>query len=399
MGLVPACPLRLKKGCEEAVAAGVPWVYASDHIESSELLTAPAGVLVSIENAKGQFMGVGYYNAASQIACRVLSLKNKDPIDANWFEGRIRRALAQREAIGVPYYRLAHSEGDFLPGLLLDRFGDVLVAQSGTAGMDALMPYWLEAAERVLAPSSIVLRNDVGARTREGLSQEVRVVKGDVPPLVELSENGCWYFADVMRGQKTGWFFDQRDNRALIAGLSKGKRVIDIYSHSGGFGVLAAKAGASDVVLVDSSKLALELAQQTAARNGVTVMCMQGDAFAVMERLAQAGELFDVVLADPPAFVKSKKDIAAGMKGYEKVSRMAAKLCKPGGLFFTASCSHYASRGAFNKVVVQGVQKAGFAPVTLKQTGAGIDHPLHPKLPQNEYLKGILLKMDCKAEA
>ena len=392
--MLPVAPLRLKKSAEAAVRGGMPWLFAGDVVESSELLGVPAGSVVSIENARGEFIGIGYYNAASQIACRVMAL-GKTTLDAAWFEVRLRRALMIRDkAVGVPFYRWVHSEGDFLPGLLLDRFGDVLVAQSGTAGMDALMPYWLEAVEKVVAPRAMVLRNDTAARLREGLAQEVRVIKGDVPGLVSLEENGCTYFADVVKGQKTGWFFDQRDNRALIAGLSKGKSVMDVYAHSGGFGVLAAKAGAVEVALVDSSKLALELAQKTAETNGVSVECMQGDAFAVMERLAAEGKRYDMVLADPPAFVKSKKDIAAGMRGYEKVARLAAGLCKPGGLFFTASCSHYASRGAFTNAVMAGVKKAGFVPSIVKQTSAGVDHPLHAKLPQNEYLKGVLLKMD-----
>lgn len=374
--------------------AGAPWVYAGDIIESSELLDVPAGALVRLESARGQAIGVGYYNPASQIACRVLAL-GQQTIDAAWFASRIQRALMIREkAIGAPFYRLVHSEGDFLPGLLLDRFGDLLVAQSGTAGMDRLMPMWLEAVEQVLKPEAIVLRNDTVARLREGSAQEVRVLKGEVNGLVRLQENGCWYFADVLKGQKTGWFFDQRDNRAMIAALSAGKRVVDIYSHSGGFGVLAAKAGAAEAVCVDSSKLALELAQATAAENGTQVECVQGDAFAVVEQMAAAGRRFDIVLADPPAFVKSKKDIAAGMRGYEKVSRLAAGLCTPGGLFFTASCSHYASRGAFTNAVLAGVKKAGFSPVVVKQTGAGIDHPAHARLPQNEYLKGVLLKIN-----
>ena len=379
MGVNMLAPVRLKKTADEAVKAGMPWVYAGDIIESSELVGLPAGSLVSIESARGQFIGVGYYNAASQIACRVMSLRH-EALDVDWFVARLKRALMIRDkAVGVPYYRLVHSEGDFLPGLLLDRFGDVLVAQSGTAGMDALMPVWLEAVEQLLAPRVIVLRNDTGARLREGLGQQVKVIKGDVPELVPVLENGCTYFADVLKGQKTGWFFDQRDNRALIAGLCKGKSVIDIYSHSGGFGVLAAKAGAQ-ATLVDSSGLALGLAAKTAEANGVSVDCIQGDAFVVMERLAAEGKRFDVVLADPPAFVKSKKDIAAGLKGYAKVARLAAGLCKPGGLFFTASCSHYASRGAFANAVMDGVKKAGFSGGIVQQTGGGARSPAAPAI-------------------
>lgn len=385
--------LRLHKGKEAAVLSGMPWVYASDIIESSELMLLPAGSLVSIETHKGQFVGTGYFNARSQIACRVLTLQ-REAVDVTFFKKRLHAALVAREKlVDVPYYRLVHSEPDGLPGLLLDRFGDACVAQVGTAGMEALQPLWLEALEQVIAPKAIVLRNDFASRGLEGLAQGVSVIKGEVPELVEVHENGCIYLADLIRGQKTGWFYDQRDNRRLMAGYVKGKTLVDIYSHSGGFGLLAAKEGASSVTLVDSSALALDIAKQAAARNAVELAFRQGDAFAVMEQMGKSGECFDIVLADPPAFVKTKKDMAAGLKGYEKVARLAAKLVKKNGLLFVASCSHHALRPHFNKAVQDGVAKAGRTATLLKQTGAAPDHPRHPKLPQNEYLKGILLQM------
>ncbi len=210
---------------------------------------------------------------------------------------------------------------------------------------------------------------------------------------MEVQENGCIYFADLLKGQKTGWFYDQRDNRKMIADMAKGKTVLDVYSHSGGFGLLAAKQGAAQVTMVDSSKLALDLARKAAAKNGVSVEYIQGDAFAEMERLQREGKIFDIVLADPPPFVKSRKDIASGMKGYEKVARLAAALAAPGGLLFVASCSHHAGRSAFNKAVLDGVEKAGRRAEILKHTGASGDHPRHPKLPQSEYLKGLLLRL------
>jgi len=390
---VNACPLRLKKGVEDAVRCGMPWIYASDIIESSELMLAPSGSLVTIENHKGQFVGTGYYNAKSQIACRVLTLA-REPIDTNFFISRLQKALETRNRlIGVPYYRLIHSEPDGLPGLLIDRFGDTLVVQVGTAGMKLLQSLWMQALEQVLAPRAVILRNDTSSRLLEGLPKEVKILKGEVLALTEIHENGCIYLADLLHGQKTGWFYDQRDNRKMIAELSKDKTVIDIYSHSGGFGLLAARYGAAQVTMVDSSKLALDLARQAAERNNVSCDYLQGDAFEVMERLRKEGKTFDIVLADPPAFVKSKKDIAAGLKGYEKVARMAAALVKPGGLLFVASCSHHAGRSAFNKAVMDGVAKAGMKAEILKQTSASPDHPRHNSLPQNEYLKGILLRL------
>jgi 23S rRNA (cytosine1962-C5)-methyltransferase len=388
-------PVRLKKDKEEAIRRGFPWIYAGDFIESSELLAVPAGSLVAIENVKGQALGTGYFNAGSQIAARVLTLTN-EKIDEAYFTRRLEKALSIREKlIGVPYYRLVHSEPDGLPGLLIDRFGDIAVAQAGTAGMEALQKLWLPALDKLLQPSAIVLRNDTASRKLEGLAQEVRAVKGEVPELVEVRENGCVYFADLIKGQKTGWFYDQRDNRKMIADLAKGKSLLDVYSHSGGFGVLAARAGAQ-VMMVDSSKLALELAARAATEKGAEKHCatLQGDAFETLQKLARENKRYDIVLADPPAFVKSKKDIGAGIKGYEKVAKLAAALAAPGGLLFVASCSHHASRGAFNKAVLDGVRKAGREANILKQTGAAPDHPRHPMLPQSEYLKGLLLQLN-----
>lgn len=389
----PLGTLRLKKGAEAPLRAGAPWVMARDIIETSELALLPAGALVALETARGEALGVGYYNARSHIACRVLGGRGTI-IDRGYFEVRLKRALeARTSVIGVPYYRMVHSEGDFLPGLLLDRFGDIVVAQVGTAGMEALQPLWQEALEGLIAPKAMVMRGDTAARGLEGLSQEVRVLYGEVPEIVELVENGCLYLADLRRGQKTGWFYDQRENRKMMAGYGTGKRLVDVYSHSGGFGVVAAKEGAQ-VTLVDSSALALSLGREAAAKNGAALEAVQGDAFEVMAQMGKEGRRFDVVLADPPAFVKQKKDLAAGLKGYAKVARLAAGLCEKGGVMFVASCSHHAGRGSFNNAVLEGAKKAGFSPRILAQTGAGSDHPVHPQLRQNEYLKGILLKMD-----
>lgn len=396
MRALPLVPLRVKKGVESGVRAGTPWVFASDIIESSELMLRPLGSLVQVETHKGERVGTGYYNSKSQIACRILTLVN-EPIDEAFFASKLQAALRLRERIvDVPYYRLVHSEADGLPGLLIDRFGGVLVVQVGTAGMEALQPLWMPALQALLKPCTVILRNDAAARALEGLANTVEVLGEAVPPMLEVRENGATYFSDLAHGQKTGWFFDQRDNRRMIAALAPGKSLIDIYSHSGGFGVLAAKYGAAEVVMVDSSKLALDLARKAVIANALATPCemLQGDAFAVMQQLNAQGRQFDIVLADPPAFVKTKKDIASGMKGYEKVARLAATLGKPGGLLFVASCSHHAGRSAFNKSVIDGVRKAGYKPVVIKQTGAGADHPKHPALRESEYLKGILLRLE-----
>lgn len=384
-------PLRIKKGQDENIRNGFPWIYAGEIIDSSELALIPSGALVSIENFKGEHIGIGYYNSLSQIACRVLALGRAD-INTAFFAERINTAKAKRDKIiSIPYCRLVHSEADNLPGLLIDRFGGVIVIQVGTAGMERLLPVIIEAVEGIINPETIILRNDNASRKLEGLKQEVKIIKGKISGFSKVLENDFAYLADLLNGQKTGWFYDQRDNRKMIADMAHGKSVVDIYSHSGGFGLLAAKAGAKNVTLVDSSQLALDMALQAAKNNNVNLDCVKGDAFAVMDNLAKSGRKFDIVLADPPAFVKSRKDIASGLKGYEKVARLSASLVGNGGILFVASCSHHAGRSAFNKAVMDGVKKAGANCKIIKQTGAAPDHPRHELLAQNEYLKGLLL--------
>jgi len=385
--------LYLQRGKEAAIREGFPWVYRGDMTESSALLTAEPGSLVEIRTHKGEWVALGYYNPHSQIAARVLSMKS-EVIDTAFFMARIKRALEKREALlGAPYYRLIHSESDGLPGLLVDRFGDILVCQVGAAGMEKLQAFWVQALEELVKPQSILLRNDVEVRAHEGLPLEVKLLKGTLPGQVEILENGCRYFAELKEGQKTGWFFDQRDNHLFAANRARGKTVLDVYSHSGGFGILAAMKGATQVVMVDSSRLALDLARKAAEVNGVIRRCefIEGQAFEVMEKLNAS---FDMVLADPPAFIKSKQHLAAGLKGYEKVAKFAAARVAPGGMLMVASCSHHALPVLLRKSVTAGVKKAGRTAKILRESGAAADHPVHPKLPQSAYLKAIWMELD-----
>lgn len=382
--------IRLQKSHEKEILNGAPWVMTHQVVESSEWQTAEAGSLATLETSRGEFVAICLLNPNSHIVCRVLT-RRKEAIDGAFFARLFERALAKREALyKEPYYRLTHAEADDLPGLVVDRYGDIVVIQVTSAGMEKLQPFWLKALEDLVQPQGILLRNDVPSRKLEGLTQEVKIIKGEIPPLVEVHENGCIYLADLVNGQKTGWFYDMRDNRKKVAEYCKGKTMLDVFSHSGGFGLLAAKVGAT-VTMVDASELALKLGQQAAERNGVSVQAIKGDAVAVMQKLAGEGKIYDVVVADPPAYVKSKKDIASGMKGYAKVAEHAAKLVADGGILFTASCSHHASRGSFNNAVMEGIAKAGRRAEILAQTGASGDHPKHPHLPQNEYLKGLLM--------
>jgi 23S rRNA (cytosine1962-C5)-methyltransferase len=296
-------------------------------------------------------------------------------------------------------YRLIHAEADGLPGLIVDRYGDAVAVQANTAGMDALLPQILNALDSVLTPGIVVLRNDSPARGLEGVVQEVKVAKGTLPGPdgrgpVELSENGARFLADLQGGQKTGWFYDQRDNRAAVARVAKDSRLLDLYCYGGGFAVAALLAGACEAVAVDRSETALGLAAKSASLNRVQLKTVRAEIFEELERLASAGERFGVVVADPPAFVKSKKDLAAGSRGYRKLARLSAAIVAPGGFLFIASCSHNVERALFDDEVRRGLGDARRSGRILLSSGAAADHPVHPLLPESVYLKGSLIQLD-----
>ncbi|MCH7860346.1 MAG: class I SAM-dependent methyltransferase, partial [Proteobacteria bacterium] len=275
-------------------------------------------------------------------------------IDAGFIGARIEAALALRERLfDTPFYRLVHAEADGLPGLIIDRYDDVFVCQPNTAGMTRLFPELLAALEARFSPRAVVLRGDSPARTREGLELESRVAAGALDGPVELVEDGVRFLADLAEGQKSGWYFDQRDSRAFIARLATGRSLLDVYSHSGGFALAAAARGAARVTAVDRSQAALDLGARAAELNGLAAQCrfVCAEAFGEMERLGEAGERFDLVVVDPPSFVKSRKDIKPGLRGYRKMARLAARLVTPGGVLFAASCSYNAAADAFAEAV------------------------------------------------
>jgi 23S rRNA (cytosine1962-C5)-methyltransferase len=387
--------IRLAKGRSKRLRAGHPWVFSNEIEMGPEAKALPPGSLVTLMDAGDERLGVATFNPHSLIAARILSRRAADSVDAGFLAERLRAALALREALfPTPHYRLVHSEADRLPGLIVDRYGDVLAVQTNTAGMEMLLPVLLEAFAAVLAPAAVVLINDSPVRKLEGLEQYHRVAQGSLDGPVELVENGCRFVADLTGGQKTGWFFDQRDNRAFMARLAKGRRVLDVYTYAGGFAVQAAMAGAVETVAVDRSEHSLELAARAAALNGVAVAVVRAEAFAEMERLALAGERFGVVIADPPAFVKSRKDLGAGAKGYRKMARLAAALVEPGGFLLCASCSHHMPADQFAEEIGHGLHLAGRSGRILRGAGAGPDHPLHPWLPESAYLKALVYQLD-----
>ena len=347
-----------------------------------------------LEGDDGVKHGVWHFNPHSLIAARRLDADPAAVIDAAWFRARIGACLALRERLfDAPFYRLVHAEADGLPGLVIDRYGDALAMQANTAGMEAATPLILEALRALVAPRLVVARNDSAVRKLEGLAEGVSALHGEGTATVE--ESGLRFPVDLLGGQKTGWFFDQRANRAMVARLATGRSVLDAFCHTGGFGLAAAAAGAREVTLLDRSEHALGLAMQAAASAGFAdrVTPLKAEALEHLERMTASGRRFDVVVADPPAFAKTRKDQPAALRGYAKLARLAAGLVAPDGILFIASCSHHVAVADFTEAVGWGVQKARREGRILATVGAGPDHPVHPGLPESAYLKGLLLHL------
>jgi 23S rRNA (cytosine1962-C5)-methyltransferase len=389
--------ITMQPGRQKRAEGGHPWIYSNELVMDEAAKALPQGGLVTVRKADGKGLGVATFNAHPLVSARLLSRDATQRIDRLFFVRVLRRALALREKLfAAPYYRLIHAEADGIPGLIVDRFGPALVCQFNTSGMALLEAEVLAALDQVLAPEIVVLRNDSPARLAEGLATEVRVAKGELAGPIELVENGSRFQADLLGGQKTGWFYDQRDNRRVMAGLARGGRVLDLYTYAGGFAVQAAIAGAREVVAIDRSEPALALAKAAASLNGVAERCsfQRGEAYAELERLAQAEERFDTVIADPPAFVKSKKDLLSGLRGYRKLARLAATVTAKGGILFIASCSHNADLPSFAEAVRRGVAETGRNSRILRTSGADADHPVHPALPESAYLKAQVYMID-----
>jgi 23S rRNA (cytosine1962-C5)-methyltransferase len=389
--------IRLQPSRHKRVQHGHPWVYSNEIHMDNTAKAIPPGSVVRVVTHDGAPLGTATFNPHTLICTRMLTRDPGAEIGRAFLAERLRRALDLRERLFVrPFYRLIHAEADGLPALIVDRFDDVVVVQANSAGMERLTPVLLEALNEVLAPRAVVLRNDSASRGLEGLGTDVRVAAGSLEGAVRLEENGAAFFADPGAGQKTGWFYDQRDNRAAIAALAPGADVIDFYSYNGGFAVQCAKAGARSVVAVDRSEAALANGRAAAEANGVAGICefRRADAFEELERLAAAGEKFGVVIADPPAFVKSKKDLQAGTRAYRKMTRLAASITAPGGFLLVASCSHNVDVPLFAEQVARGLDDARRTGRILRTGGAAADHPVHPHLPETAYLKAQILQLD-----
>ncbi|HEX2524712.1 MAG TPA: class I SAM-dependent rRNA methyltransferase [Geminicoccus sp.] len=382
---------------ERRLRAGSPWIYSNEIKPEPSLRSLEPGALVKVAFADGKAYGLAHYNPHSLIAARVLTRSRDVEIGPAFFERRFARALSLRALqFDEPYYRLAHGEADGLPGLIVDRYGETVVAQVNTAGMDKAQEAWLTALDRVLSPERIVFRGDAPVRTLEGLPEDVRVVKGPEDSPTFAVEDGRRFVVDPIGGQKTGWFYDQRANHAFAARFARGRDVLDVYSYGGGFGLAAAAAGARSVLLVDRSQAALDNAAASAALQGVNASCtfQRTDAYAALDGLKKDGRKFGLVICDPPAFVKSKKDLKPGLKGYRKLAHAGASVVADQGFFAISCCSHNVDAEAFLSEVWAGIRDAGRGGRVLHRAGANSDHPIHPALVETVYLKFIVWVLD-----
>jgi len=389
--------IRLKSREGRRAIAGAPWVFSNEIDMDARTKSLVPGTLVNVVRADGNDLGTGYFNPKSLIAVRLLDPVADAEIGDAFFASHFARALSRRAALFPTHcYRLVHAEGDGLPGLTIDRFGTIFVVQVTTAGMESLIDPMLDALDEVVSPDCVILRNDASSRTLEGLESYVRAARGGIPDRITLNENGVRYFADAASGQKTGWYFDQRDNRAFMAALAKGRCVLDCHSYTGGFGLLAAHAGATHVTCVDSSAPALALASAAADANSLVgkVKFTKADVFDELERLAAANTTFDIVIADPPPFVKSRKDLEAGARAYRKLARLAASVTAANGYLLLASCSHNMPHDRFLEECAIGIARAGRHASNIRDAGAGPDHPAHSMLPETAYLKSIVFVLD-----
>jgi 23S rRNA (cytosine1962-C5)-methyltransferase len=388
--------LTLKRNEQRRLDAGHLWIYSNEvDTRKTPLTSFEPGSLAAIQSSVGKTLGIGYVNPHSLICARLLTRRPRSVIDAAFYERRLRSALQLRESLfEQANYRLVYGESDGLPGLVIDRYGDVLVVQITTAGMEAVRDLLLEVLHRVLAPSGILLRNDTPVRALEGLSQEPEII-GDVPETVSLEEGGVQFEVPLAAGQKTGWFYDQRSNRLAMHKYVRNKRVLDVFSYIGAWGLQAAAAGASEVCCVDSSPLAQSFLEKNAAANGLVdrVRHETGDAFDVLKSMQEDKQRFDVVIVDPPAFIKRRKDIKTGEQGYARLNRLAMQVLAPDGILISCSCSMHLAAERLQSILYQSARKQGRQMQLLERGFQTMDHPVHPAIAETAYLKAFFCRV------
>ena len=388
--------LRLKRGEERRLAAGHLWVFSNEIDTDATPLTAfTPGQIVQLRSHRDAFLGYAYVNPHALICARILSRDAARPVGPGLLTQRLKAALALRERLGDPRYgRWVFGESDLLPGLVLDRYGDIVVGQIATAGMEALRAEITAAVREVARPQALFWKNDSAARELEHLPRITEAAFGEVPAEVGIVESGLSFTAPLAQGQKTGWFYDQSANRArLVRYVGHGSRVLDVCSYVGAWAITALANGAARAHCVDSSQLALEYAHANAQRNGVAIEPVRADAFEALQSLAAQDERFDVVVLDPPAFIKRKKDIPQGQAAYRKLNQLALALIADGGLLVSCSCSyHLAAEDLLNAIQGAARHSARFVQV-LEAAGQSPDHPLHPAIPETRYLKAFFCRV------
>lgn len=386
--------LILGKGEERRLKAGHPWVFSNEIREYRG--ERARGATAEVCDAGGGFIGLGYYNPQSLIAARLLSRQREDIDGVDFFRRRIAAALElrRRRYPELTTYRVVYGEGDFLPGLIVDKYGDYLSVQFLTAGMDARRATVVEALTDLFAPRGIVARNDVAVRALEGLPETVEVLAGEIPGQIEVAEHGLRFLVDLTGGQKTGHFLDQKENHLLLQGMAAGKRVLDCFCYSGSWGVHAAAFGAAAVTCVDISERAAALARENARLNGVAnVVTVEAcDAFERLRSLRHEGRSFDVVVLDPPAFVKSKKALKEAEKGYLTINQRGMELLSPGGHLITCSCSYHMGREPFRELLARAAQQSGRQLRLVEARSQAPDHPVLLAVPETDYLKCFVLQ-------
>jgi 23S rRNA (cytosine1962-C5)-methyltransferase len=384
--------IKLKQKEDRRILRGHPWVF------SNELARSPAefapGELVDVQDSAGRFIGRGYINPRSLIAVRLFT-RTQEEIDGAFFKRRVSAARALRTMLGFgESYRAVFSEGDSLPGLIVDKYADVLVVQSSTAGIDAQLNTILQALIDEYAPRSIVLRNDTASREIEGLVRDTKVVLGEVSGPVEFEESGITYRADILEGQKTGFFFDQRENRLVLKDFVRDRRTLDCFCYVGAWALSAARFGAAEVIGLDSSEQAISLARSNAQANGLTVEFRETDVFDELRAMEKRRERFGCIVLDPPAFVKNRAKVREGLKGYKEINLRAMKLLEPGGALMTCSCSHHIDQELFREMLIDAAFSAGRQARLVEMRSQARDHPALLAARETQYLKCAVLLVE-----
>lgn len=392
-----ATELRLRKNEERRLRAGHLWVFSNEvDTKLTPLDQFSPGDLVQVADYKGKFIGNGYINPHSLICARLVSRDRKYQLDQSLLTHRFKVALSLRERLFPdPFYRLVFGESDALPGLVVDRFDDVLSVQITTAGMEVHKDQIITALDKVIRPRVIILRNDSSVRELEGLPSYVETALGEAPEQIEIIENGCNFKAPALSGQKTGWFYDHRLNRERASHYVKDLRVLDVFSYMGAWGIPAAVNGAKEVFCIDASAMALDHLEANAALNNVAdkVTTVKGDAFETLKALREDKQRFDVILLDPPAFIKRRKDAKQGLEAYRRINQLAMQLLSRDGLLVSASCSYHLERSRLQEILLKTSRHLDRNLVLLEQGHQGPDHPVHPAIPETDYLKAFFCRV------